>query len=431
MAFTDDLLTFLKQASTPFQTVGEISKYLAQKGFVQLAEKEKWTVKFPGKYFVVRQGSSLIAWHTSKQQNAPLHIVSGHTDAPALKVRPNAAREQHGYLKIGVEIYGGLLLSTWFDRALSLAGQVYFSAKGKPQAAVIDFKRPIGILPSLPIHLNREVNDRKTYQKQEELFPIIGQIKKGTSPEQAWHKILLGQIKKQYPRLKADKVISYDLMFYPCANNIALTGVNAEFIASPRLDNQISCFAAMQAITAAPQKHHNIMILTDHEECGSRSSQGADSNFLTQTLSRIWQKEDLALMLASSFLISCDNAHGVHPNYPSKYEAQHLAHLNNGPVLKTNFNQRYTTAGFSRAQFLGLCQLAKVDAQDFVTRGDIPCGSTIGPTLAAQLGIPATDVGVASWAMHSAVETIGTSDPLALTKVLKQFAQKSLPSFGK
>ncbi|MBP5296812.1 MAG: hypothetical protein J6Y94_05720, partial [Bacteriovoracaceae bacterium] len=267
--------------------------------------------------------------------------------------------------------------------------------------------------------------DRQSFQKQSELFPIIGQISGKTDPTKAWHKILLTQINRQYPKAKADKIVSYDLMFYPCAAAM-VTGAGEDFIVAPRLDNQASCFAAIEALSKNPSGHHNMVLITDHEECGSQSAYGAASNFLQQTLGQIWG-QDLPAVLAKSFLISCDAAHGVHPNYVGKYEPSHLTYLNQGPVIKTNFNQRYTSNDLSSAIFTQLAQQAKVGVQNFVTHGDISCGSTIGPTLATQLGVTAVDVGIPTWAMHSSTETMGTRDLEQLIKVLGLYAQKPLP----
>jgi len=418
-------LDFLNHAPTPFQVNKLLGKRLEELGFKKLESTQVKQAQFPGKYYVQHGQRVLLAWQTVKDAQAPIHFTAAHNDSPALKIRPAGARIQNSYLQLGTEIYGGLIISSWFDRPLSIAGRVVWQSKGKMHFGLIDFARPIGILPRLPIHLAREVNDRQSFQKQSELFPIIGQINGKTDPTKAWHKILLNQINRQYPKAKADKIVSYDLMFYPCTP-ATITGSEEEFVVAPRLDNQASCYAAIEALSKNPLGHHNVVLITDHEECGSQSAYGAASNFLKQNLQALWG-ENLPRVLAKSFLISCDAAHGVHPNYLGKYEPSHLTYLNQGPVIKTNFNQRYTSNDLSAAIFTALAQQAKVPVQNFVTHGDISCGSTIGPTLAAQLGVSAVDVGIASWAMHSSTETMGIRDVEQLMKVLSIYAQKPLP----
>lgn len=423
-ACVQGLLRFLQASPTPYHAVEQIKNALTAAGFVQLDEKSSWDLSPGGRYFIVRREASLLAFVYGR---APLlagglRIIGAHTDSPCLKIKPRPEKTSQGYQQLGVEVYGGALLNPWFDRDLSIAGRV--AAKTHSGAMVqplVDFKRPIAVIPSLAIHLDRSANEQRSVNPQEDMRPILLQ---GEALD--FRALLLKQLAAQGVS-DVSEVFEYDLCLYD-SQPAALVGVQEEFIASARLDNLLSCYLGLQAMLSADGSQSALLLLTDHEEVGSQSDVGARSNLLNGFLQRLFSNDEERLRaLAHSMMLSVDNAHGIHPNYPRKHDDNHGPLLNKGPVLKVDANQGYATSSESAAVVRLIAQAAQVPIQSFVTRADMRCGSTIGPMTAALTGVRTADLGLPTFAMHSIRELAGAKDPDLMLALLQGFiAQASL-----
>ena len=420
-----DLLDFIDRSPTPFHAVNETKVLLTQQGFSELKESKAWNLLSNGKYFVTRNDSSLIAFivGTKTQDASGFKIVGAHTDSPNLKLKPNSSYDKNGYIQLGVEVYGGVLLTTWTDRDLSLAGRVIIQGKNLPQSKLIRFEDPFLRIPQLAIHLNRDVNEKGLIlNKQNHLPPIFSLLgEKGSTKE------LLKKMVAQKIKCKPAEILSMELSLFDTQPG-SIGGANGEFVFSGRLDNLASCHAALKALIRSKEKDPmtRVIVFYDHEEVGSDSAQGAGSPFLRDVLERLTldsnnSREIFFRSMANSFFISADMAHAVHPNYSEKHEARHLPIINGGPVIKCNSNQRYATEGVSSAWFEVLCQKAGISIQKFVARTDMGCGSTIGPITASNLGIRTVDVGNPMLSMHSIREMAGAHDHLPLINVFKEF----------
>ena len=397
-----------------------MAEALQDAGYQALDERETWQLKPQGRYYVTRNDSSIIA--IKRGQHDPvqhgIRMVGAHTDSPCLKVKPQPELARHGYWQLGVEVYGGVLLSPWFDRDLSLAGRVTFKHNGQLQSRLINFQQAIASIPSLAIHLNREANSGWAINAQTELPPILAQLQGETKKD--FRALLAEQLQREHAISAAD-VLDYELCFYD-SQPAALIGLNQDFIASARLDNLLSCYAGLQGLLNSNDQHTQVLVCTDHEEVGSNSACGADGPFLEQVLRRMLNtEEDFVRCIQHSLLISADNAHGIHPNYADKHDANHGPLLNHGPVIKVNANQRYATSSETSSFFKLLCQQAEIPVQSFVTRSDLGCGSTIGPITASQLGVQTIDIGVPTFAMHSIRELAGSKDLSYLVRALQAF----------
>jgi aspartyl aminopeptidase len=415
---------------------------LRENGFKALNESDEWAVKNEkaGRYYVTRNDSSIIAFTL----NQPLpekgfRMVGAHTDSPCLKVKPNPEIINNRYLQLGVEVYGGVLLNPWFDRDLSLAGRVsYLNDAGEITHQLIDLEKAIATIPSLAIHLDREANDKRSINKQKHLPPVLMKLPAIELADKSakfitdFKDILLQIVnislkdkstKKTVSKVKAVKILDYELSFYD-TQAPAVIGFHDDFIASARLDNLLSCYTGLMAMIDDKKtaKQNALLVCSDHEEVGSMSAVGAQGPFLRSVLERLCETdEDYSRMVANSAMVSADNAHGVHPNYADKHDGNHGPILNEGPVIKTNANQRYATNSETSALFKHLCELADVPVQSFVVRSDMGCGSTIGPITASEIGVKTVDVGVPTFAMHSIRELAGRWDAFYLYRVLKQF----------
>lgn len=417
------LFNFLDRSPTPFHATANLASALQQAGYQPLNEQQAWQLQPGGKYFVTRNQSSIIALRLGQAGLAEsgLHMLGAHTDSPCLRVKPNPEINSHGYLQLGVEVYGGALLAPWFDRDLSLAGRVSFRHNQQLDSRLINFDRPLATIPSLAIHLNRDANKGWNINQQTELPPVLCQT--GTDQPQL-HQLLAQQLELEHG-IKDAQVLDYELSFYDC-QGAALIGLEQEFIASARLDNLLSCYLGLRALLDSDDSQPALLICTDHEEVGSASACGADGPFLEQTLRRMLpDAESLARCIQHSLLVSADNAHGIHPNYADKHDGNHGPLLNHGPVIKINSNQRYATNSISAAYFRQLCHEQQVPVQSFVTRSDMGCGSTIGPITASKLGVNTIDIGAATFAMHSIRELAGSQDVAHMIKVLTAFYSRS------
>ena len=414
------LLDFLNASPTPFHATTSLAMRLEAAGFRHLDERAAWYPEAGGRYYVTRNDSSIIAFKLGKRAavDGGIRLVGAHTDSPCLRVKPNPEIQRQGYFQLGVEVYGGALLAPWFDRDLSLAGRVTYRRDGKVESQLIDFYQPIAVIPNLAIHLNREANQGWAINPQTELPPIICQL---ASSETADFRALLAEQLAMEHDFNPDAVLDYELSFYD-TQSAAIVGLNQEFIASARLDNLLSCYAGLQALIDSSDEETCVLVCTDHEEVGSCSACGADGPFLEQVLRRILPEgEAFVRTLQRSLLVSADNAHGVHPNYESKHDANHGPKLNAGPVIKINTNQRYATNSETAGFFRHLCLENEVPVQSFVVRSDMGCGSTIGPITSSQLGVRTVDIGLPTFAMHSIRELAGSHDLEHLVKVLTAF----------
>jgi len=419
MTEIEKLLDFLALSPTPFHAVREMSRALEEAGFEKLDEGKMWAVRARAKYYIIRNESSLIAFKIGNKapEEEGWKMTGTHSDSPCLKLKPNPTQKFKNYLQAGLELYGSALLHTWFDRDLSLAGRIsYLTSKNKVESMLLNFKKPIAIIPSLAIHLNRNVNENFAVNAQKDLPPLFLQSEEKNSSLEA---ILAEEIKKSAKDFK--KILAHELCLYD-TQGPALVGIHGQFLASARLDNLLSCWVALQSLCESKGNASCLLVCNDHEEVGSVSTSGAQGPFLKSILQRMMpHAEDFARSMHQSIFLSCDNAHGIHPNYPDKHDAQHGPLLNAGPVVKINANQRYATNSETAALFASLCEKEKVPCQKFAVRADIACGSTIGPLTAANLGVKTVDVGIPTLAMHSIREIAGVEDISFLFQILTAF----------
>jgi aspartyl aminopeptidase len=413
--FNQGLLGFLDASPTPFHATSNMSAMFENAGFVELHEVEKWNLQGGGKYYVTRNDSSVIAFTYPKHEKNYV-MVGAHTDSPNLKLKPNAIIKEHGVVKFGVEPYGGLLLNPWFDRDLSLAGRVsYLDSQNYIKDVLIDVKKPLAVIPSLAIHLERDVNEGKKVNAQTDISPVMT-----TNNDFDFDDFIKWQLSK-LDILDAQELYANELSFYD-TQKASFVGLHDDFIASARLDNLLSCYVGMLSICSVPASKPMLFIASDHEEVGSESVSGAGGSFLENTLRRMFGDYDEYIqMIRSSILISADNAHAIHPNYPSKHEPSHAPKINAGVVIKINANQRYASSSTTISKFLNVASSLEEKTQNYVVRSDMGCGSTIGPITATRLGIDTVDVGLPTWGMHSIRETAGSDDAHSLYKILVAF----------
>jgi len=415
--FNEGLLGFLDASATPFHATQNMAMMFENAGFIRLDEVDKWNLEAGKKYYVTRNDSSIIAFTYPKEKKDYL-MVGAHTDSPTLKLKPNPVIREHGVVKFGVESYGGLLLNPWFDRDLSLAGRVSFLDKeGKIASALINVEQPIALIPSLAIHLDDKANKDRTINKQSDICPILT-----TNDDFDFNEFLLWQLDKVGIR-DVKEIYAHELSFYD-TQKAAQNGLYKDFIVSARLDNLLSCYTAMLSICSVSAQQPMLFIASDHEEVGSESVSGAGGSFLENTLRRIFEDYDeYVAMVRSSLMISADNAHAIHPNFPSKHDKEHAPLINRGAVIKVNANQRYASNSTTIAKFIKVAQEIGEPLQHFVTRSDMGCGSTIGPITATRIGIDTIDVGLPTYAMHSIRESAGSDDAHSLYKILVAMAQ--------
>lgn len=419
-----DLLAFLGSSPTPFHAVASATERLTAAGFKPIADTDSWSDLGPGRYVFAHGGSSLFAFVVPDGKRLDgFRIVGAHTDSPNLRLKSNAEYKKEGYAQLGVEVYGGVLLNSWLDRDLSLAGRVFVRGAEKIETHLVRFDRPMLRVAQLAIHLDRDVNDGLKLNRQEHLAPIFGLA--SDDPEKG----VLGLLSAKLGVAK-DAIVGHELMLHDTVAP-TLGGRDEEMIFSGRLDNLAMSHAATHAlIEAAPKAAAGsvvpVVALFDHEEIGSESAYGAHSGVLPRFLERIalgrgGSREDFHRMLAGSFCVSADMAHAVHPNYDGRHDPRHKPVLNGGPVIKINAQQRYATSGPTAVLFRELCRQVEVPVQHYNHRTDLPCGSTIGPIASTLLGIRTVDVGNPMLSMHSIRELGGTKDPALMTRVLEAF----------
>lgn len=426
---TRQLLSFIHQSPSPWHVVSTTEQALQAHGYQRLDESESWALVEGAGYYVIRGGSSLIAFRLGQELPATkgFRIVGAHTDSPGLRLKPKTAQESAHLLRLGVEVYGSPILATYTDRDLSLAGRVCVAVEHGVESRLICFTEPLLRLPNLAIHLNRGVNDEGLKLNRQTELPLLF----GGSTEFARTKTYFLDVLSDRLRCQPHEILSWDLHVHDTQPG-SFWGAGEQFIAVGQLDNLSSCHAALTALLhLEPNAATCVAALFDHEEVGSETQVGAMSNFLQDVLERIslFLQQDMEAhkrAMARSFLVSADAAHAYHPNFPGVYDPDHALRVNGGPAIKLNANKRYASDSQSEALFMRVCERAGIPHQKYVHRTDLACGSTIGPMTAAKLGIATVDVGSPIWAMHSIRESAGADDPVYLTKALYEFYRQGV-----
>lgn len=420
-----ELFDYLNRAVTPYHAVELGAEFLKKAGFSEQKLEEPFAPKRGNGYFIRVFGTGLVAYTVGEKFSPEdaMHLAVAHTDAPCLRVKPVAELLSGEYKRLDIEVYGGAILNTWFDRPLSLAGRVVLRGKDAytPEVRNVDFKRPLMTVPNLAIHMNREVNKGVEYKPQRDLLPLLGMLKEGEAKEGYVRGLLAKEL-----QVEENEILDYDLTVY-CAEEACYLGEEEEFISAPRLDNQLSCYALLQAIAAG--KHASgihMAVLFDHEEIGSRSKQGADSALTGAVIERIYaglgvNRERMQAALAKSILLSVDGAHALHPNRQDTYDPVNRATINKGIALKINSSQRYAFDTETVAVAQVLCEEEGVAYQKVANHADLAGGSTLGPILSSWIPMRTIDLGVPLLAMHSARELAGKKDTEYLTRFLTRF----------
>lgn len=420
-----DLLDFIYESPTSFQATENLSNILQENGFMELRENEEWSLERNRKYYIRKNDSALIAFRTGTDDpaRAGFRIIAAHSDSPALKIKPAPELSEGSYLKLNTEVYGGPILNTWLDRPLALAGRLSYRGDNPlfPESTLVNINKPLALIPNLAIHLNPEVNKGIELNRQKELLPLLKIMEEGFEKDDYLISVL--SVESGIP---AERILDFELYFYEYEKG-TICGIEEEFISSGRLDNLAMVHAGLTALLRAEENDATqVLVVFDNEEVGSMTKQGADSPFLANTLERIslsysYSRENYFRSLASSFMISADMAHAVHPNYPEKHDPSNKNYLNKGPVIKVSANQRYTSDSDSVAVCRELCRRAEIPYQIFVNRSDQRGGSTIGPVSASQLDIRSIDVGNPLLAMHSIRELAGVDDQYYMIRLFAEF----------
>ncbi|MCD7737545.1 MAG: M18 family aminopeptidase [Lachnospiraceae bacterium] len=413
-----ELLYFIDHAPSPYHVVDQAKKMLEAAGFERISEKKSWELQRGKSYYVTRQGSAIIAFRIPQEPWKGFHLAASHSDSPAFKIKANPEMTQGNlYTKLNVERYGGMILSTWFDRPLSVAGKVYMEENGAIQKKLVNFDRDLLVIPSLAIHMNREANNGVKFSVQKDLCPLLST----TADGEAFMKLL-----EQEAGADRSQILGYDLNLYTRQPG-TLIGVDEDLILSPRLDDQECAFASLKAlIESNPREYVSLCAVFDNEEVGSMSPQGADSDFLRDTVKRViyslgGSETSYMETMANSFMISADNAHAVHPNSPEKADPTNRPAMNAGIVIKYSAAQKYTTSAYTGSVMKQLCRQAGVPCQVFHNHSDSLGGGTLGKYSATHMSVATVDIGLAQLAMHSAVETAGSRDIEYLVRMMKSF----------
>lgn len=417
----EECLAFINKGVSCFHVIENMEKRLEEKGFVRLEEREPWEITQGGSYYVTRGGSSLIAFRVPRGEWRGFHVMASHSDSPCFKVKTDPEIQAEGkYLKLNTEGYGGMIYATWFDRCLSVAGRLVCAHDGGFKEVNVQIDEDLLVIPSLAIHMNREANKGMEFHPQTDLLPLMGSAQEK------------GKLKEKLAALagvKEEDILGEDLFLYVREKG-KRAGAQGELMVAPRLDDLECVYASLEAILKTePGEYCTMCAVFNNEEVGSHTRQGAASTFLKDTMERIGENagktgSGYLRLLADSFMISADNAHGLHPNHPEKADPVNRPVLGGGIVIKHHGGQKYTTDCYSEAVMKALCREADVPYQDYHNHSDVPGGSTLGNISAGQVSIPAVDIGLAQLAMHSAVETAGSADVEYLVRVLERFCKK-------
>ncbi len=413
--YVKKMLTFIQNSPTCYQAVENAGQELEMAGYGQLQENERWELTMGGKYYVTRNGSSLIAFQLPAVKPKGFHMIASHSDSPCFKLKENPEiTVEDAYMKLNVEKYGGMILSTWMDRPLSVAGRVVLA--GGAGVRNVAVSRDLLIIPNMAIHMNPDINKGMEYNVQTDMLPLYAE---------GGGKSLMELVAEEMGIWPED-ILGSDLFLYNREEGRRF-GARGEFICAPRLDDLACVYTSLQAmLRGKPQAYANLLVVFDNEEVGSATKQGAASTFLQDTLMRIAEslkmtREDYSRILADSFMISADNAHAVHPNHPEKADPTNRPYLNKGIVIKYHGGQKYTTDAVSAAMIKDICMQAGVPWQNYANRSDIAGGSTLGNISAAQVSVSTADIGLAQLAMHSAYETAGAEDIGYMMRMMECF----------
>ncbi|MBQ7124697.1 MAG: M18 family aminopeptidase [Oscillospiraceae bacterium] len=413
------LFDFIEKSPTPFHAVANVCESLEEKGYLELCESGKWDLEKGKGYYVTRNGSSVIAFRIPEGDFSGFMMTASHCDSPCFKIKENAELAEKYYVRLSTEKYGGMLCSTWLDRPLAVAGRITVRTEKGISVRLVDTKKPCTVIPNVAIHMNRNANDNMSYNPAVDMLPLFAE----------------GEGKGSFRKLIAETagceekdILTTDLVVYNPQRGTEWNG----FISAPRLDDLQCAFGALEAfITAKKAENLPVYCLFDNEEVGSQTKQGAASTFLAAVIERI--SEGLGLSsgehyakVANSFLLSCDNAHAVHPNHPEYQDRNHAVYMNKGIVIKYNANQRYTSDAVSAAIFGLVCEEAGVPFQRYANRADMPGGSTLGNIANTQVSLNTVDIGLPQLAMHSSYETAGAKDTEYYVKALACFYGKTL-----
>ena len=419
----EELFQFIENSPSCFHAIETIREKLNDEGFIELVEGRSWQIEKGKKYYVTRNLSSIIAFKIPENDFKNFHIVASHSDSPTFKIKENAEIEVNNkYVKLNTEKYGGMICSTWFDRPLSIAGRILVKEGNLVKTHLVNIDKDLVIIPNLAIHMNRAVNDGYKYNAQIDMLPLYGDnTSKGS----------LMKTVAQSVGVEEDSILGTDLFLYNRMKGTKI-GANSEYISSPRLDDLECAYASLSAFLSETNSNSaSLYCVFDNEEVGSGTKQGADSTLLYDVLRRINMclgnsEEDYYKLIASSFMVSADNAHALHPNYSDKSDPTNKVYINDGIVIKYNANQKYTTDAVSASIFKSICDSVNVPYQTFTNRSDILGGSTLGNISNAHVSLNTIDIGLAQLAMHSTYETAGAKDVTYLIEALKAFYNTSI-----
>ncbi len=420
---TADLLEFLNESPCNFLAVKNITDRLDRAGFTPLDMADEWSLHPGGRHYIVKNSSAVFAFIVGEDPAAGFKIISAHSDSPGFRIKPNAEIvNEGGVVTLNTEVYGGPILYTWFDRPLSISGRVILRGESplRPVTRLVNFYRPLLTIPHLAIHYNRSVNEGNPLSKQRDMLPVLGRV---SSREEG--KGLLTRMVARELGVTPEEILDYDLTLYD-TTPACLVGLDEEFISSGRIDDLEMAHAAVTALTASAADGDGamtrVMAIFDNEETGSGTKQGAASPILRAILQRLCGDFGVySRAVARSFMVSADNGHALHPNYPSKQDPTNHPVPGDGPVVKINANCKYMTDAHSAAVFKGICERAEIPCQVFVNHSDTPGGSTLGNILTSQIELDGVDMGAPQWAMHSCRETAAVADHLSIIAAFTAF----------
>lgn len=412
--FAENMLDFIYESPTQFNAVAVSTEILEKNGFEKLNPKENWKLEVGKKYYTTKNSSALVAFKVNSDEieKEGFRIIGSHTDSPGFRIKPNAEMESCGaYLKLNTEGYGGMILSTWLDRPLAMAGRVFLRGENpfKPVEKIVNINKPVCIIPNLAIHMNRSINDGYKYNKQTDMLPLVGLINEQLEKENYMIKLLASEL-----NVEIEEIIDFDIFLYEYEKG-CFTGANEEFISTGRLDNLSMYYSSVEALLDSDSKSGiSIAVGFDNEEVGSSTKQGADSNMLLNILERICislgkDRQQFFEAIENSFIISSDLAHAVHPNVNGMADPTNRPVMGKGPVIKVHAGQAYTSDGYSISVYKEICRECGVEYQEFVNKSDQRGGSTIGPISSTHIDIPSVDIGAPILSMHS-IRELGCSE---------------------
>ena len=428
-SFAREVIEFIDESPSTYHVVKNCSDILDENGFERIMPREKWEIKKGGKYFFKKSSSTIIAFTVGKNFDVKkgFKIFGAHTDSPCFRIKPNPEIVTENIVRLNTEVYGGPILSTWFDRPLSIAGRVIVKGEDPffPKTVNIKIDEPLLTIPNLAIHQNREVNNGVKIDKQNDILPVISLINKNFEKKGYLERVIL-----EKTGIKKEDIIDFDLYLYATEKG-CLLGANEEFMSSPKLDNLASVYTGIIGLVEAEENQDriNIFVAFDNEEIGSATKQGADSNYLLNTLERIslalgFNRSDFLQMLESSYILSADAAHAAHPAHLGKTDPTNRGKINEGISIKISAKQKYTSDGYSIAVIRQLIEGTEIRIQPFVNESNELGGSTIGPISSTHLDIDGVDLGVPMFAMHSVRELCGIFDVFYLKELAKEFFSK-------